>query len=240
MKLIESILNRNKEDNISSVSSREINRLVSQYTEKYGRGYCLDIGGENNNDKFTIVNMKGKNVDFMGDIRSAFAPGFTSDAYPQLDKIPRDHYMLVQMIHTVEHIEWIYQDTMFQWVYDLMHPGGLLYIVTPNLEYIVKWYLRGVGKKSNLKFPRHEHPDIKISTRSYDFQRWIWFKLYSGGSTGDHHHVCYDAESIGCIIEDSGFSNIRMNESGVLQVIAVKPIGSDGESVDGLILKETL
>ncbi|GAG38578.1 unnamed protein product, partial [marine sediment metagenome] len=133
------------------MSEKGIREIVAKFEES-GKEKCLDIGSGNlENDKYTKLDFrKSFDVDYYGDIRCCFAPGMVDriDHYPDLQKITRGSYNLVRLSHLVEHIEWIHQELLFEWVASLLSEGGLVFISTPNFDYVVKMYLMAMQELS--------------------------------------------------------------------------------------------
>lgn len=219
------------------------NKKVDNLLDEYGSDYCLDVGsGKNDDAKWQTVDIDGSsNPTFTGDIRALFAPCPTyrdmlSD-FPELQLISQGAFVLVRLQNVAEHIEWLYQGQLMQWVYSLLAPGGVIAIETPNLEYIAKAYLVGLdrvksGKRP--KFPHNEYPDM-VDGDSYDFSRWVQFKLFSGCGTGDYHHACYDKNFLHTTLTGASFVNIKIVNKEILLVIAEKAVIEQDGGMDSII-----
>jgi len=229
----------------------EIDVTVAQF-ERLGRKHCLDIGSsEVPSDIYQHVNFNNSpGVDFYGDIRCCFSPGYIEqiDKYPDLKNIPKGVFKLIRLVDIVEHVEWIHQPLLFAWVYSLLAEGGVVYIKTPNLDYIAKMYLRGMqaavtGKKLT-NFPFSDHPDL--GTSYVDIVKWVNSALFSGCSNfansdgvmrGDYHHACFNKFWIEQLLtsgESGGFVNIQIFDEERLIVLAQKS-NKDVGDVDGAV-----
>ena len=205
---------------------------------------CLDLGcGIHKPSEYVGVdihnefpdgeNMIQADVDLVGDVRCLFAPDYREHLsdYPDLARLRPGSYMVVRAAHFVEHVEWIYMEVLFDWVFSLLAPGGLFYAVTPSLEYAVGVYLvnrRRQKKGKPVSYPVHEHDYLKEGV-SYDMQRWVNFKLHSGCSPGDYHFTSYDAELLAGMYRYTGFENVCVYNGQYLKAIGYKPddAGSD-------------
>ena len=220
----------------------------------------LEIGsGENPGEGFTHldINPNAPHVEFIGDIRAIFMPEeFDISLYPTLlplrpklleegaTRFPStaehlaDELCLfneIRLYHVVEHIHWYNQIAMWQWLYQLLKEGGKLDIETPDMEWVMKLYLKNRSKWRRflnggiLNYPRTEHPDISANTGE-SLSRWVAFKIHSGGSYDklsgihDHHLGMYDKTRLKAELENSGFSSTVSQIQGTLKAVAVKPI----------------
>lgn len=104
----------------------------------------------------------------------------------RLDFIPDNTVELIYASHVLEHFG-RYQvfDVVSEW-YRVLRPGGILRVAVPDFAAAVKWYA-GRG-------------DIRQV-----------LGLIIGGQTCsyDYHHVIFDETSLGELLEDVGFSDIR-------------------------------
>ena len=206
----------------------------------------LEIGsGGNPGEGFTHldINPNAPHVEFIGDIRAIFMPEeFDINLYPTLlplkAKSQEDELLLfkeIRLYHVVEHIHWYNQMAMWQWLYQLLKEGGKLDIETPDMEWVMKLYLKNRSKWRRflnggiLNYPRTEHPDISANTGE-SLSRWVAFKIHSGGSYDkpsgiyDHHLGMYDKTRLKAELENSGFSSTVSQIQGTLKAVAVKPI----------------
>ncbi|HJP17064.1 MAG TPA: hypothetical protein QF468_00240 [Nitrospinota bacterium] len=206
----------------------------------------LEIGsGGNPGEGFTHldINPNAPHVEFIGDIRAIFMPEeFDINLYPTLlplkAKSQEDELLLfkeIRLYHVVEHIHWYNQMAMWQWLYQLLKEGGKLDIETPDMEWVMKLYLKNRSKWRRFlnggifNYPRNEHPDISANTGE-SLSRWVAFKIHSGGSYDkpsgiyDHHLGMYDKTRLKAELENSGFSSTVSQIQGTLKAIAVKQI----------------
>lgn len=206
--------------------------------ENHGREKCLNIGaGSEKNDKYITIDMiNGDNIDIDADIRTIFAPvydQYLQDNIKLLDLEP-ESFHFIRMHHIVEHIEWIYQERLWDWVNELLVMGGRVYIETPNLEAIAKTYLtfasQRVIQKNFPQFPFDDH-DYLSEERPEDITRWFNAKAFSGCSTrryvdgcvnGDFHHCLYDEYWLRAMLDDKGFDILVLNNAETLSCIAEK------------------
>lgn len=163
---------------------------VLKSIESEGKDYCVNIGNDVDKDKYQTISME-KPCDFFGDFRCCFAPGYKEHIgeYPDLSDIPYGHYRLVRCVNQTASVEWIHLETMFQWMRKLLSPGGVLYIVTPNADYIVREYIKAMNRfyesrevKSDI-FGQHPYLAKK---RPPDIARGLNFKLFSGCSLSEY------------------------------------------------------
>ena len=189
-----------KDVDVTFVNIGTIDELLSkQFYEE--RTNCLEIGDIGPKEDALTVDIR-EGADFVGDIRGCITNDYKKSS--SLETIPIGRFAFVKLMHTIEHIQWIYQDALFNWLNSLMAGNGMLYICTPNLEYITKVYLANIERLSiggPVRFPGNEYPDMtnddgNLIDPEKDLQRWTWFKLYSGCSPGDFHHCCHDPYSL--------------------------------------------
>lgn len=221
------------------VSASSIDSILNkfQYEDKSN---CLEIGNISPNDKFITVDMRD-GADYVGDIRGFFIDWVDIDN--RLAKLPVGKFVYVKVSHTVEHIEWIYQELLFKWLGKLLKPGGLIYIDTPNLEVIAKIYLENLSRLKNnqaIKYPYQDHPDMTVTgggprDLNGDLQPWVNYKLFSGCSPGDYHHTCYDVYWLGRVMANAGFERIKIDNGQSIRAVAFKPGELEGSSVDAIV-----
>jgi hypothetical protein len=216
--------------NWSSITNGKMDSIIDDIVEKYGKEFCLNIGaGKESNKKYTTVDLDKKAMPTMyGDIRCLFvqSPEYKEKLkeYPELYNIQSGYYVYVRFCHIVEHIEWIYVPSLFDWIYNILATGGLLTIDTPNLEFIAKAYLKYLEIEysgENPRFPAKEHGDLSVYKLG-DMQRWINFKIFSGCSPGDYHHSCIDKTLISRFLHDAGFDKVYINNGSTLRVLVYK------------------
>lgn len=218
------------------VKSGRIDALADEMLAKLEKDVCLDIGtGRDEAGKFTTVDIDTDvGADIVGDVRCLFA---ASDYYrskrelsPDLSRITDSHYMFVRMKHIVEHVEWIYHPTLFQWLFQIVAPGGAVDIHTPNLDYIARLYVKNLDLYSSqrrMKFPAHEYEGMSPD-KPEDLAKWTNFKLFSGCSPGDYHHACLSRMLLLIYLSQAGFDRMLVFDGSTLRVLAYK--GSQAES----------
>lgn len=238
------------------VREDRLRSIIRKAEELYPKGECLDIGcGSSINGGYTTVdirpefdirNEEGKVVakvkpDLCVDARVWFASGYMDnpqllEQYPDKDKIKPERWQLIKLSHFIEHIPWIHGEMMFRWVHGLLADGGMVWIATPNFEYITRVYIknrelqkRGLG----VRYPRAEHPFLRDGVQ-YDMQRWANFKFMSGGSPGDHHMSMWDEYMLASTLEYTGFSDIRMASGPVIHCCAYKPTGITSDTEEAV------
>ena len=219
-----------------------IDTMLRQFQDE-DKEYVLEVGYNGKKEDCYTVDFGGK-ADYNGDIRGCFTSDFS--ASEDLLKIKMEHYRLIKVIHTIEHIQWIYRQSMFEWFRSLLGSGGVLYVDTPNLEVIAKVYVENLNRvKEGLppSYPFHEHPDMHRDGTPTDLegnmQWWVNFKLYSGCSPGDYHHACYDAYSLGRTLSEAGFERIQLYSGASLHAIAHNPGEMMDITADAIVLKLT-
>jgi len=184
----------------------------------------LDIGSGKSGDCFTLDKDEKLGCTYTGDMRTLFAPVYNEDAPRSLKKIKSHTFGFVKMQHIVEHIEWIYQQPMFNWVYSLLRYDGVLFVETPNVDYILKQYLTFAKELAK------QHPDISSDDPDANI-KWLNSKLYSGCSTnkvkdgcvdGDFHLCMYNKDWLVTSLLDTGFKYIKINSEETLSCLAYK------------------
>lgn len=177
----------------------------------------LEIGSGNNPTEGYIhldINPKSKDVDIVGDIRSLISNDYNIEEYPDLKSIKSEFFEEIKAQHFIEHVQWIYQESLFYLLYEWLEFNGRLEIETPDLEWIVKSYLYNKKtsflKKKRYEFPSSEHSTLTDSGDKNQFYKWVNFKIFSGCSPGDFHHCLYDKESLRDILNLSGFDRISI------------------------------
>ncbi len=226
--------------------------------EKLGKDKCLDIGSGNIADgKYTRLDFrKSFDVDYYGDIRYCFAPDLKEkiDKYPDLEKIKPGSFSLVRVSHLIEHIEWIHQELLFEWLDSLLVEGGLVFISTPNFDYVVKMYLQAMQKTVKVKdynndnltetvlpnFPFGDH-DYTKGGRIIDIIKWANSYLFAGCSynwdnneiRGDYHHCSYNKVWLVDMLSRY-FQDVHIYDGKILEAVAQKPF-TVSRGVDSLI-----
>ena len=209
---------------VSLVSENAIRRLHDKLLDSNIKKECLEIG-LNDESKQCITVDFGDKADITGDIRGSFAPHGGYEPVNSIEMLPQDFYKVIKLVHTVEHIEWLYQKVMFEWVYTLLDNNGYIYIDTPNLDYIISLYIKNVelfSSGKSLQYPFADHPDFRVDEMVENLVPFFNYKLYSGCSPGDYHHCCFNAMWLGIILESSGFSKIKIYAGRTLLALAVK------------------
>ncbi len=223
---VKSGLFRTEGKNIGEVA---IERKLYDMAREYSKQECLDVGaGEDKSDRFSTLDIRPEfNPDYLGDLKCLFAPGYTEriKEYPSLMTVPENEIMVLKLQHVVEHIEWIYQEFLFEWAMKVLAPGGMIYIATPNLAYAVGVYADNRKRQQQgkpLSYPISEHTYLKPGVK-HDLQRWFNFKLFSGCSPGDTHHSAFDRLWLYEYLTLYEFENISIHDGATLKAIAFKP-----------------
>ena len=191
----------------------------------------LEIGGGfNPSSGYLQVDMDAScQPDIVGDIRAIFTPDLKLEDFEQLQPLAdysNPMFEAVKCNHFIEHVQWLYQEAMFQWFYAILHPNGVLELETPDLMWITKSYLKNKKKK---KFPLQDHPNLN---KPEHFEPWVNFKLYSGCSLGDYHHCMYDKEYLIYQLNKVGFKSKVTSRGGYLKALAVKTVAKGQGSND--------
>lgn len=210
---------------ISLVTEKTIRRLHDTIIAGSEQKYCLEIGLNEKSTDCVTVDL-GDGADITGDIRGSFAQHGGYEPVNSIEMLPVDYFFIIKMVHTIEHVEWIYQQVMFDWLYTLVKPGYYIYIDTPNLDNIIKIYNSNVklfseGKPLNYSYS--DHPDFSANEIKENFIPWINYKLFSGCSPGDYHHTCLNAVWLSQLLVKSGFVNIKIYGGDTLLAIANRP-----------------
>lgn len=187
----------------------------SQYLERLARAELaiLDLGsgafpipGADHLDRDPAA----PHVEYVGDIRALWRDGY-GDAGNLADITP-GAYDVVVANHFVEHIEWIYQDQLFDTVYQWLRPGGEFIVATMNLAYVLRHYTK---RRLRRKFPVNEHPAVR-NRDDCALQRWLNFRLFSGCGLGDYHHCAFDAPLLTDTYDRAGFTDIHIRKGSML------------------------
>ena len=190
----------------------------------------LEIGSGNNPTngfEHLDVNPNAPHVEYVGDIRALITKDYDINFYPDFQQLHTAQFEGIRCIHVLEHIQWIYQNTFLRLLHDLLEPGGILYLETPDLKWIMMSYSKNRKKK---RFPTTEHPELKDDKDLLQFYQWVNFKLYSGCSPGDFHHCCYDKDFLTHVLLLTGFESISIKtRGGTLSGIVRKPKSVDNK-----------
>lgn len=229
---------------ITRISGDRFAKIEGEAIEDNGRSLCLDVGSGVNSvsDTFVTIDMDDSlKPDYVLDIRVLFAPSNLYrdriGLYPDAKKLNHLRFKVIRLSHIIEHVEWLYQRQLFEWLKSILLPGGILIISAPNLEYIAKMYLANIEQRIEKglppKYPNHEHPDF-VGDVAYDLERWANMKLFSGCSPGDYHYACYDQYWLNGILVDTGFSDIKIHSGTDLQAVAYSVEESNNDIDDAI------
>jgi hypothetical protein len=197
----------------------------------------LEIGsGQNPTEGYLHLDMnnESKEVDFVGDIRSLLSSDYSIEVSSQLKRIQPESFEEIKAFHIIEHIQWIYQESLLRLLYDWLINDGVLNIETPDLAWIMKSYLNNQNgswwkfwrRQKKYCFPANEHPDLIESGNPRQFYRWVNYKIFSGCSLNDYHHCLYDKESLTRTLQYTGYANIAVKSHyGILYATAYKKEG---------------
>lgn len=226
------------------VAYDRMERIVERTASDIGREFCLDFGAGNlHDDRFTSIDIDPEtNPDIVLDIRVLFAGSDMyrdlAEQYPDADRVDGG-YLLIRMLHTIEHIEWIYVRAMFQWLFSILAPEGKLFLATPNIEYAAKLYVENLKRLEQghfPAFPRNEHSDFTDGGRGYDLTKWLNFKVYSGCSPGDYHHCMFDRYWLLNMLQEVGFVDTLYIDGNTLYVLTTKPSDQSAHGTDSSVL----
>ena len=206
----------------STISRESFFDIVNKLEGQYPKSSKLDIGSGGVRLGWTTIDKSRNGEDYSGDIRTLFASVYNRKPDKGFKKLP-NRFDLVRMQHIVEHIEWIYQKPLFDWLYSKLSIDGCVFIETPNVDWVIDSYLSS-NDYSN------EHPDIKEDDPCR-LIKWLNFKLYSGCSTnkftdgctdGDFHLCMYNQELLEQVLTENGFSVKAMATGETLLCLATK------------------
>lgn len=221
------------------ISENALRDYVADKARASSREFCLDVGaGETKEAEYMSLDINPAfKTDFVGDIRTVLAVDCGSERCEEwnLDKLRENYYSVIRLQHIVEHIEWIYQEELFKWVYQALAPDGLIYVATPNLEYAAGVYLENRKKQKSgkpVKYPIDEHVYFKPGVLE-DMQRWVNFKLFSGCSPGDYHHSAFDRFWLCSLMIRVGFKAISVHDGATLLAVGMKP-GENSNVTDAI------
>lgn len=222
---------------VSCTSQKAIQRMVEAWEKEIDKEYCLDIGTSERSHQYNTVDFV-EGADYIGDIRGLFAPQGGYETTESLRGLPEEFFTLVRMSHLVEHVEWLYQRQLFEWVFEFLADGGHLVLDTPNLDYIVDTYRQMIvdmKKGKVIQYPSSDHPDFVTEGQPIDLVGncipWVNYKLYSGcsfdGVHNDYHHTCFNIYWLSLLLEQVGFTKIRIYNGRSIFAVATKPPNGD-------------
>jgi len=195
-----------------------VNKLENQYT----RSMRLDIGSGGVKSGWTTIDKSDNGEDYTGDIRTLFAPVYNHKPDKAFKKLPKN-FSFIRLQHIVEHIEWIYQKCLFDWIYSILSIDGLVFVETPNIDWAIDQYIKGDDHS-------YEHPDLQQNDPTR-LIKWLNFKLYSGCSTnkfldgctdGDFHLCIYNKELLERVLTNSGFTIKAISTGETIVCLAMK------------------
>ena len=235
-------LKKLKSVNATFIGSNAMNSIIES-TDDFDKDEVLEVGDINIENRLTVDFCEG--ADYVGDIRAFFSNDYElTDSIAAL-KRRENSFAAVRMQHLLEHIQWTHQSACLSWAYGLLAEGGMIYIDTPNLEYIARMYVKNLERIENgleVKFPVNEYPGMvkdvdKAGLHEGNFWKWINFKLYSGCSPGDFHHCSYDTYWLARLLNAAGFDRITVCARDTIRAVAYKSSSIDNDSVN-LMLDE--
>lgn len=212
------------------VTRSSIDRIITHVVTTFDKEFLLDLGSGDDPDsaKYIRVDIDEKtNPDILCDLRTAIGVAPYSDLiykYPDINKLTYGGYKLVRAKHIVEHIEWIYQEALFRWIYELLDYDGIIYIETPNVDhaiYVYKTCMDNYILNKKFDYPCHEYAGLKDND-VLDLIKWLNFKLHSGCSPGDYHLTSFTPLLLYNLLKDSGFKSILINDGETILAIASK------------------
>jgi len=198
------------------------------------------------------VDPEAPHVEFRGDILALVAPhDYPPEENEGVMKLRGMKFAEIRAVHFIEHIPWIWIDGLFKLFYDLLEPGGRLYIEVPDGLYVMATALRSMApnrlrwlwrlvtrRKKRFAFPVKEHPRLTRSGDPEQFWEWVNFKLFSGCSKtrdgrGDYHHSVFCVDFLRRKLEKAGFSvDSIKSKGGIIYVWATRPYLAVAEEED--------
>lgn len=146
-------------------------------------------------------------------------PGFLhveiSDNFPDVDivcdlskeKLPIPDGCVIEMIHNhlIEHIPWRDLPFIVGEMSRVMKSGGKMFFRTPDLEAVVKAYIKG---EDFSEWP----PDMKAMEDvfgEWNPSTWLMIKLFSGQDyPSNFHYSVMDFKLVKMLLERHGFTNV--------------------------------
>jgi SAM-dependent methyltransferase len=126
--------------------------------------------------------------------------------------------------HFLEHIDLRFAPGLLKECHRVLKPGGVLRVVLPDLEFLVKQYQAAIqamdaDRPGALKFHRQSVADLfdqmvrRETTGTREQKRWVkWIEQkFRGGAadTGELHRWMYDRHSLGQLLSQTGFRNVQ-------------------------------
>ena len=127
--------------------------------------------------------------------------------------------------HIIEHFPWQQTEKVLAEWYRVLKPGGVIKIICPDLDYILRVYL-GLNNsflddwKAEVTEPGMTFPD----GADKDIDIWANFKLFSSDAKYDNHFATFNYRLLKKRLENAGFDRIdRKRRRKSLNVWARKP-----------------
>jgi len=213
---------------IHIVKDSAINKRLENIVEPLEKNDILDLGSGMDTGKFLRLDIdKNTNPDFHMDLRAfcGIAP-YDKDLYRYCDvRLLDRQFNVIRAIHFLEHIEWIYQETILSQLKTMLIGEGCLFIEVPSLRYIIDMYNKQIDGKL-LKGKLSSFPDGEYTFSDSDpmnIYKWLNFRIFSGCSPGDNHKCLYDIYSLHYALEKIGFEHIILSNESTIKCLAFAP-----------------
>jgi len=138
--------------------------------------------------------------------------------------VSRGSVRLIYSEHFIEHLKREEGLRLLKDCRDLLSPGGVIRIATPDLKSLLETYL--AGEFSGV-------PDAGWSPRSPCEMVNDAMRLWG-------HQFVYDEPELRCVMEEAGFSNVRRVQWGRSDIPELRNLESRPPASDDLILEATV
>lgn len=143
-----------------------------------------------------------------------------NEALPELDfvcsmeNIPVEDntYDEVRTVHVIEHVPiGVGRNALREW-YRIVKPGGLVHIDTPNFLLNAVRYVDVEGKSWLTDFNSLHPLEKEALTLNGVPNKTLWmnFKVFSTANQYDLHYCNYDADLLGALCQEAGFTRIKV------------------------------
>lgn len=108
---------------------------------------AMPYGGENNNpDEWFHVarNEVGDHIEAVWDVESIFRPDIDEDLKPAPLRGLESHFDEIRLHYALNYTSWKYHEDLMIWCLRALKPNGKLQIVSPDIDWILRYWLADV------------------------------------------------------------------------------------------------